>query len=415
VPQGEGLPVTAIAENDTVKLNCTLLTAGLCHYRTGRLGRAGLALALVAALSSGVTAQDKSPPAKSEPKADVKDQKPAVAKGEVVSALDPAIWRVHHAKNGDYWFGSRERGVYRYDGKTLVNFTAKDGLDYDHVGGIQEDKAGNIYFPTTAVSDADRRKFKQGVSRFDGKAFSPLAVPEKTAPADAWKLQPDDLWFRGAQDTGTVFRYDGKTLHLLELPSTKEGDAILAESPRSKYPNINFSPYDTYINFKDSKGHMWFGTGGLGVCRYDGKSFAWLPESELRNGSFGTRSIVEDKDGKFWFCDSLHRYTVDLSDKAGPSFKKEDGIRDAKDKTKPRIEGIMSSVVGDDGALWMATYGGGVWRYDGKDATRYPVKDGDKDITLFTISKDNQGVLWLGTHTAGAYKFNGKTFEKFKP
>src|SRR5262249_25971083 len=159
--------------NDMVKLNCALLTGGLCHYRTGRLGRAGLALALVAALSSGVTAQDKSPPAKSEPKADGKDQKPAVAKGEVVSELDPAIWRVHHAKNGEYWCGSRERGVYRYEGKPLVSFTKKDGLDYDHVGGIQEDNSANIYSPTTAVSGADRRKFKQGVSRFDGKAFSP--------------------------------------------------------------------------------------------------------------------------------------------------------------------------------------------------------------------------------------------------
>ena len=396
VPQGEGLPVTAIVENDM-----------------GKLCRAGFVLALVAALSSGVSAQDKIPPAKSEPKEDEKDQKPAVAKGEVVSELDPAIWRVFHAKNGDTWFGSRERGVYRYDGKALVNFTTNDGLNYDHVGQIQEDKSGNIYFPTTVVSGADRRKFKQGVSRFDGKSFRPLAVPEKLAPADAWKIQPDDLWFRGAQDTGTVLRYDGKILHLLELPSTKEGDAILAQ--RSKFPNINFSPYDTFFIFKDSKGPMWFCTGGLGACRYDGKSFAWLPDSELRNGSFGTRSIVEDKDGKFWFCDSLHRYTVDLSDKAVPSFKKEDGIRDPKDKTKPRIGGIMSSIVGNNGALWMATYGDGVWRYDGKDATRYPVKDGGKDITLFSISKDNQGVLWLGTHTAGPYKFNGESFEKFKP
>jgi hypothetical protein len=305
--------------------------------------------------------------------------------------------------------------VYRYDGKTLVNFTTKDGLNYDAAGGIQEDNAGNIYFPTTAVYDADRRKFKQGVSRFDGKAFSPLAVPKKTSPANAWKLEPNDLWFRGAQDSGTVLRYDGKTLHLLELPQTKEGDAFLAEFPRSKFPNINFSPYDTYINYKDSKGHMWFGTGGVGVTRFDGKSFMWLPESELRNGSFGARSIVEDQDGKFWFSGSLHRYTVDLSDKTGPNFKKEDGIRDATDQTKPQIEGIMSSVVGKDGALWMVTYDRGVWRYDGKDATRYPVKDGDKDITLYTITKDNQGVLWLGTHAAGAYKFNGKTFEKFNP
>ena len=383
--------------------------------RTGarRQHRAGLALALVAALSSHVAAQDKNPAAKCEPKADGKDHKPAVARGEVVSELDKAICHVFQAKNGDYWFGSYDRGVYRYDGKTLVNFTTKDGLSYDHVGGIQEDKSGNIYFPTVSDSDADRRKPTHGVSRFDGKAFRQLAAPEKAT--DAWKLQANDLWFGGGSDTGTVFRYDGKTLHRLELPTTKEGDDHFEKYPRSKFPNLKYSPYDTYLIYKDGKGHMWFCTANLGVCRYDGKSFAWLPESELQNGSFGTRSVVEDKDGKFWFCDSLHRYVVDRSDKAGPRFKKEKGIRDAKDPTRPRIEGIMSAVVDSAGVLWMATYAEGVWRYDGKDVTRYPVKDGDKEITLFTISKDNQGVLWLGTHRAGAYKFNGKAFEKFKP
>lgn len=386
-------------------------TAGLRPHLTGRPGRAGLALALAAALSPGVAAQDKDPPARSEPTADRKDQTPAVARGEVVSELDKAIWHVFQARNGDYWFGSYDRGVYRYDGKTLVNFTTKDGLSYDHVGGIQEDKAGNIYFPTVSDSGADRRKPTHGVSRFDGKAFRPLAAPEKAA--DAWKLQADDLWFGGGSDTGTVFRYDGKTLHRLEFPKTKAGDD--ATLPRDKYPNAKYSPYDVYLIFKDSKGNLWFGSAVLGACRYDGKTFAWLPESVLQNGSFGTRSVVEDRDGKFWFCDSLHRYTVDLSDKAGPRFKKEEGIRDATDKTKPRIEGIMSAVVDGAGVLWMATYGTGVWRYDGKDVTRYPVKDGDKEITLFTISKDNRGVLWLGTQAAGAYKFNGKTFERFKP
>jgi streptogramin lyase len=135
----------------------------------------------------------------------------------------------------------------------------------------------------------------------------------------------------------------------------------------------------------------------------------------VRNGSFGTRSIIEDKDGKFWFSNCSHRYAVDLSDPAKPSFRKEKGLRDAKDPTKLPFGGIMSSIVDRSGALWMATYGEGVWRYDGNNLTHYPVKEGDKGITLFTISQDNQGVLWLGTHTAGAYKFNGKTFEKFKP
>src|SRR4030095_12905271 len=63
----------------------------------------------------------------------------------------------------------------------------------------------------------------------------------------------------------------------------------------------------------------------------------------------------------------------------------------------------------------MATFGAGVWRYDGEKVTRYAVKDGAKEITLFSISKDNSGDLWLGTHQAGPYKFHGNVFEKMPP
>jgi ligand-binding sensor domain-containing protein len=76
---------------------------------------------------------------------------------------------------------------------------------------------------------------------------------------------------------------------------------------------------------------------------------------------------------------------------------------------------FMSVVEDQRGNLWMATYGDGVWRYDGKAVTRCAVRDGDKDITIVSIYKDNQGGLWLGTHEAGPYRFNDKTFEKFKP
>ena len=326
--------------------------------RVGRPRRAVIALVFLAALSARTAAQDKTPPANPEQKAKsaANDKKATVAKGETVSELDKAIMHVFHAKNGDYWFGSKERGVYRYDGKNLVNFTTKDGLPHNHVGGIQEDKAGNLYFTTSSDYDAVRRRFAQAISRFDGKTFSALTVPDGAPSDSVWKLQPDDLWFGAGQDTGMVYRYDGTTLHPLAFPKTKAGDEHYAQLPRSKFPNAKYSPYDVYTIFKDSKGNVWFGTAILGACRYDGKTFAWLPDEELRNGSFGTRSIIEDKDGRFWFCNTLHRYAVDLSDPARPSFKREDGIRDPKEPSKARFGGIMSSAV-DSAALcgWRRT------------------------------------------------------------
>ena len=69
----------------------------------------------------------------------------------------------------------------------------------------------------------------------------------------------------------------------------------------------------------------------------------------------------------------------------------------------------------DNDDLWMATYNQGVWRYNGKQIAHYPVKYNGRDVTVFSIYKDNNGELWLGTHENGAFKFNGTTFEKFTP
>ena len=118
------------------------------------------------------------------------------------------------------------------------------------------------------------------------------------------------------------------------------------------------------------------------------------------------RSILEDRKGNFWFT-----YT-------GPaSF---DGFRAVKDfgRVQDRAEGTivegMSVIEDESGKIWTAAFGAGAFRYDGREKTQYPIKDGDTTITVFAIYKDNQGDLWLGTHNGGAYKFNGKTFEKFK-
>ena len=337
-------------------------------------------------------------------------QEVTVAKGETVAELDKAIFYVLQARDNTYWFGSNGQGVYRYNGRTITHFTTKDGLVSNRIRGLQEDKAGNIYFTTY-----------EGISRFDGRAFTTLSVPAD-APAAEWKKQPDDLWFVGAQDTGVVYRYDGKSLHRLALPKTKIGEEQAARFPRSKFPNAIWSPYDVYTIVKDRKGNLWFGTASAGACRFDGQSMSCLYEQHLTEieggGSFGIRSILEDGAGAFWICNTRYRYRIDPKGAPDPGkglikYKREKGIDrlhspDGKDHVY-----FMSAVEDEKGVLWMATYHTGVWRYDGDKVTRYPVKDGAKEISLFAIYKDNRGDLWLGTHEAGAYKFNGRTFEKF--
>lgn len=318
--------------------------------------------------------------------------------GDTVNELGNNIMVVHQDKKNVYWFGSWETGLYRYDGKTITNFTTKHGLPNNRIDEIKEDKQGNIYFNNGGQ-----------VSKFDGQNFIQVGLSNNSN--NQWKLEPDDLWFKSYQHSGLVYRYDGQNLNRLKFPKTKEGDDYTA-----KFPHVNYSPYDVYIIYQDSKRNIWFGTGALGVCQYNGETFTWLSKQELEfdlETSFGIRSIIEDNDGKFWFSNSLHRFNV-YGQKSTAKFQKEKGIGSLDGKQNGDLVAIIS-MEKDNDDLWMATYNHGVWRYDGKQTYYYPVKNNGKDITVFSIYKDNNSELWLGTHENGAYRFNGKTFEKFKP
>lgn len=323
--------------------------------------------------------------------------------GKSVKELGKELWYVFQDRKNNYWFGSNGQGVYRYDGNTIVNFTTHDGLANDTVRQIQEDKFGNIFISTFG-----------GISKFDGKVFTHL----QPIQSHEWKLAPNDLWFYilGKKEEGT-YRYDGNQLHHLYFPKHYLHDEI--------YPRIVnsfFSPYEVYCIYKDRKGAMWFGTSVFGACRFDGETVKWMYEDDLtyapHGGTFGIRSIFEDKEGRFWLCNTWHRFIFDF-DKTRTSdrlqYQKTEGI--GNKETFGGDEYIYYSYILEDngGNIWLTTWSKGVYKFDGQNITHYAVKDGATAVNLVSMYKDNQGDLWLGTPENGVFKFNGNTFERFQP
>lgn len=329
---------------------------------------------------------------------------------EPVTALDKSIWVIHQDRAGRYWFGSDGRGVYRYDGGQLTRLTRASGLCNDSIRAIQEDAAGNLYFATC-----------EGISKFDGRSLVTLEASADDAPGKGWKLAPDDLWFSAGQDTGAVLRYDGERLHRLKMPPTPLGEEFLDKYPRAEYPNMKYSPYDVYTTYRDRHGRLWFGTASLGACRYDGSSFAWIHEQDLGfdlgDRSFGVRAIAEDREGKYWLTHTRYRYAVDPSREAqqsrgGLRYARERGLPHGAERGAEDYSYVMSMLRDEAGDLWMATYGAGVWRFDGERLTHYPVEVEGAPITVFSIHRDRRGDLWLGTHEHGVCKLEGTRFEK---
>lgn len=331
--------------------------------------------------------------------------------GDTVKQLSQKMWYVIQAKNNVYWFGSNGDGIFRYDGKTILQFTTKHGLSNDTIRQIKEDHLGNIYFSTM-----------QGINQFDGKKINYL----KPIKSKEWKLEPNDMWFSilGKRDEHGPYRYDGKQLYNLEFPKH-----FLHDEMHERGINPFFSPYEVYSIYKDRKGAMWFGTSVFGACRYDGESIQWMYEHDLTivpdGGSFGIRSIFEDKEGQFWFCNTAHLYRFDFEQsklQGKLQYEKTDLIKESPLFDKEKSIYYSHIVEDNNGDIWLTTWAQGVFKYRPSPdksikpiLTKYDVKKGNEIVNLVSMYKDNQGKLWLGTMDNGVYYFNGNSFVPFNP
>ena len=317
--------------------------------------------------------------------------------GKTVSELDNQIWKIFQDSKEKYWFGSNGKGIYYLDGNKLKLFTTIDGLVSNTIRGIQEDINGNIYIETP-----------DGISKFDGKQFTTLKAIKSSY--NQWKLKPNDLWF--GYNSYDLYRYDGDSLFELKLPRKDLKKAFGIDTLISPFDSNN--PYEVYRVDKDKEGNIWFGTFVAGAFRYDGKSILWIGEKELSILPDGmgpgipsapaVRSIIQDKDGYFWLSNFISKYKIESNNL---QYEKIKGV----EKEKPHY--FNSGIVDKDGNLWMTTYGGGVWKYDGKKLTNLEVKKGTENVLLISIYQDNNGTIWLGTDNDGVYKQNGDTFEKY--
>lgn len=318
--------------------------------------------------------------------------------------LDPKATVIYHDKKDNFWFASIKKGVYKYNGKNLTLFTSNDGLNSYRILSVQEDTSGNIYFDTP-----------EGVYKYNGTNFITLEVIQNKESENEWKSEPEDLWFRMGWNKSGPYRFDGKALHHLKLPKNK-----MEEEFHTKYPNASYNPYGIYSIYKDSKDNIWFGTSNLGIYLFDGNKISWAYENQLtvtpEGGDFGIRSIAEDRDGNYWFCNTNYKYTLLPNDTEGSDlksikFKRQIGI---KSKRKDVLY-FLSIQTDSNGDLLMLTYQNGVWRNNGKELIPFFIKDGDSDISPSSIYKDKQNQIWLGTQNDGIYIYNGKTFKKFNP
>jgi ligand-binding sensor domain-containing protein len=127
-------------------------------------------------------------------------------------------------KAGNLWFGTTQNGLYKYDGKSFIQFLVTDGLNSNNVYSLLEDKDDKIWIGTEA-----------GLCLYDPSA---------------------------------TLRTGGRKFTKIQIPLPKN----LPPNNNSNYLNSHW----VYSIMQDRSGKLWFVTID-GVYVYDGKSFTLFP------------------------------------------------------------------------------------------------------------------------------------------
>lgn len=75
-----------------------------------------------------------------------------------------SVFAIEEDSEGNIWFGDRDSGAWKYDGKTLTNFTIDSELSKSMIWTIYNDNSNNLLFGMA----------NGGVYRFNGKSFEKM-------------------------------------------------------------------------------------------------------------------------------------------------------------------------------------------------------------------------------------------------
>ena len=319
-------------------------------------------------------------------------------------------------RSGSLWFGTFGSGVIRFDGKSFIQYTEKEGLSNNIVNCVYQDKTGNFWMATSGG----------GVSKFDGKIFTNYTAKEGLAGNQVRTIFQDKagmLWF-GTFGNG-ISRYDGTSFfnygakegfpatHLATIMEDKAGNLWFGSNNSGviKYDGKNFYQYtdkqglsnnSVLCMMQDDEDIFWLGTSGGGIFKFDGKSFNNYKEEDGLSTNYIRCSII-GRQGILWFGTrdgGLVKYNKNLF----THYTNNNGIGSNK---------IMNILQDETGNLWFASYGGGLTKYDGKKFAVYSLKESYLNDFQYTLLDGENGEIWFGSDGGGITKFDGNSYTQY--
>ncbi|MCE3225696.1 MAG: Response regulator containing a CheY-like receiver domain and a domain protein [Bacteroidetes bacterium] len=263
-------------------------------------------------------------------------------------------------KKGNIWLATWDKGIYKYDGKNFIHYTAKEGLSFNSFWGVTIDSRGNLWFSS----------WGNGIYKYSGESFTRISekygLPGNISMGIT-EASDGKIWIASDQSvssydpaTGEIKSFtecDGKTLSLVNTVFEYKPGEIWAPG----YIGVGYKIIDgKIVSEKDFTGfdivrtkgdNIMIATDLYGVQQISGKDKKYIKVNDVKDGD-RVIDIYEDKKKNLWFINEfkgIHlykNYTVKY-------FGKENGFFD---------EYAISMAQDDNGYYWIAVNRRGIYK-----------------------------------------------------
>ncbi len=286
-------------------------------------------------------------------------------------------------KFGNIWIGTAGDGLFCFDGKEILRFGIKDGLNDLRISDILINNNSIWVSTDCGINSIEINKIHSSQKSIDTVKINNKPYLEKT-----YRIYKDSVgitWI--GNSTGVLKLEQGKSKRI------------------SKNNGLCNSAISVII--RDREGNMWFGSMAGGLSKYRNNMFININNKQgLINDD--VTSILKDSRDNVW-----------IGTKAGGVSRLNYKAWISKDtilfqnytsqKTALASNAITGICEDKKGNIWFSTFASGVSKFDGKEFVNYDTHNGLAGQQIISILADRQGNIWIA-HEKGVDKYDGESF-----